>query len=128
MKKLTNSMYLKIHGIIYALFAIGLFFIPVIIWPSYGLELNDDNAIFLSQHTSIFLGGVAMISILLQGVEYKSDIAQKLFLGLTLTNLLGVIITLYACIEGLFSGLGWSDPAFFALMTVLSYLKLKDNK
>jgi len=30
-------------------------------------------------------------------------------------NILGVAITLYAGVTGVFVGFGWSDPAFFAI-------------
>ena len=35
----------------------------------YGVEINDKYAYFLSQHTSIFLGGIAAISWLLRDIE-----------------------------------------------------------
>jgi len=117
-----------VHSSIYAIFAIGLFFLPEIIWPNYGVQLNDQYSIFLSQHNSIFLGGIAILGYLFRDVENKSVVAQKLFTGLMWTNILGVVITLYACFNKIFVGFGWSDPAFFALLAVLSYLKLKDNQ
>ena len=128
MKNMSNSKFLTIHSTVYALFAIGLFVIPGVLWPNYGLQLNDKYAVFLSQHTSIFLGGIAIIGFLLKAVEYKSDIAKRLMMSLVLTNVLGVIITLYACFTGIFYGFGWSDPAFFMLLSILSYLQWKNNQ
>lgn len=128
MKNTGTQKFLTFHSIVYAIFAIGLFVFPHALWPNYGLELNDKYAVFLSQHTSIFLGGIAIIGFLFRDVEYKSTYAKKILLGLLLTNILGVIITLYACFTGIFYGFGWSDPAFFAFLSVLSYLKLRENK
>jgi len=121
---MNNKTFLTTHGIIYGIFALGLFFIPAIIWPMYGIELNDRYAYFLSQHNSIFLGGIAAISLLLREVE-SGVIAKKLFLALLISNLLGVAITLYAGVTGLFVGFGWSDPVFFTLLSVLSYCQFK---
>lgn len=121
---MNNKTFLTTHGIIYGIFALALFFIPAIIWPMYGIELNDRYAYFLSQHNSIFLGGIAAISLLLREVE-SGIIAKKLFLALLISNLLGVAITLYAGVTGLFVGFGWSDPVFFTLLSVLSYCQLK---
>ena len=45
-----------------------------------------------------------------------------------LRNILGVIITLYACFTGIFTGFGWSDPIFFALLAVLSFVQLGKNR
>lgn len=128
MKKISNRHFLLIHSSIYAIFGIGLFFCPNLLWPSYGVQLNDQYAVFLSQHNSIFLGGIATISFLFRDIENKSILAQKLFRGLLWTNILGLIITLYACLSQIFTGFGWSDPIFFLVLSVLSYFKLKDNQ
>ena len=121
---MKNKTFLTTHGIIYVIFALVLFFIPAIIWPMYGIELNDKYAYFLSQHTSIFLGGIGAISLLLRDIE-AGNIAKKLFLALLITNILGVVITLYAGAKGLLVGFGWSDPVFFTLLSVLSYCQFK---
>ncbi|WP_282127046.1 hypothetical protein [Marinifilum flexuosum] len=128
MKKINNRTFLIVHSSIYAIFAIALLFLPQIMWPVYGLQLNDKYAIFLSQHNSIFLGGIAILGFLFRDVEEGSKTAHKLFTGLMLTNILGVIITLYAALTEIFVGFGWSDPAFFLLMAVMSYIKLNNNK
>jgi len=128
MKKINNRTFLIVHSSIYAIFAIVLFFLPQIMWPAYGLHLNDKYAIFLSQHNSIFLGGIAILGFLFRDVENGSKTAHKLFTGLMLTNILGVIVTFYAAITEIFVGFGWSDPAFFMLLAVMSYVKLKNNK
>lgn len=124
---MKTKTFLTIHGIVYAAFGLGLFFVPNLLWPNYGLQLNDKYAVFLSQHTTIFLGGIAAISLLFKDVEEKSRYAKKILQGLLITNILGVIITLYAVYQGIFYGFGWSDPTFFALLTILSYLQLKRN-
>jgi len=124
---MTNTSFLKIHSSIYALFALGLFVIPHVLWPMYGLELNDKYAVFLSQHTSIFLGGIAFIGYLLKDIEENSKLAKKLLLSLLFTNVLGVLVTTYACIVGIFYGFGWSDPAFFTFLSVLSFIQWKKN-
>jgi hypothetical protein len=121
---MNNKAFLTTHSTIYATFAFALFFAPGLVWPMYGVALNDQYAYFLSQHTSIFLGGIAVISWLLRDIEV-GVIAKKFFLALIITNLLGVVITLYAGMIGVFSGFGWSDPAFFTLLSVLSYFQYK---
>jgi len=126
MEKISNPYFLLIHSSIYAIFGIGLFFCPTLLWPNYGVQLNDQYAVFLSQHNSIFLGGIAIIGFLFRDIENKSIFAQKLFKGLLWTNVLGLIITLFACVNHVFTGFGWSDPIFFLILSVLNYLKLKD--
>ncbi|EAS43022.1 hypothetical protein C9J48_13640 [Photobacterium profundum] len=121
---MNNKSFLTLHGGIYLLFALALFFIPDLIWPMYGVELNDQYAYFLSQHTSIFLGGIAAISLMLRDIEQKV-VAKKLLIALIITNVLGVIITVYAGVKGIFVGFGWSDPVFFTLLAILSFLQLK---
>ena len=97
-------------------------------WPIYGVEINDQYAHFLSQHNSIFLGGIAMLGWLLRDeVEKDRLIARKVLLGLFWTNALGVAITLYACLTGVFSGFGWSDPAFFSLLCALCLFQISRN-
>jgi len=123
---MNNKTFLTLHGAIYSVFALALFFVPSLMWPIYGVEINDQYAYFLSQHTSIFLGGLAVISLMLRDLE-TGTIARKLFSALVITNLLGVVITLYAGFSGIFVSLGWSDPAFFALLTVLSWKQMKRN-
>ncbi|MGJ8626180.1 MAG: hypothetical protein ACSHXB_04395 [Sulfitobacter sp.] len=125
---MTNRTFLTAHGVIYAFFAAALFFIPTILWPNYGLQLNDAYAVFLSQHNSIFLGGIGIISLLFRDADLGSDTARKILTGLMWTNVLGVIITLYACFTGIFTGFGWSDPIFFALLAVLSFAQLGKNR
>ncbi|AYV23217.1 MULTISPECIES: hypothetical protein [Vibrio] len=122
-----SRLFLTIHGAIYSLFAIALFVIPSIMWPVYGVQINDQYASFLSQHTSIFLGGIAAVSFMMRGV---SDLyAQfQLIKALLITNLLGVVITTYAGITGIFVGLGWSDPLFFLVLSVITYIQLKRLK
>lgn len=112
------------HSVIYAAFALVLFFLPTLVWPMYGVEINDKYAYFLSQHTSIFLGGLGAISFFFRNVKDKEAVFQ-LLKALISTNLLGVIITVYAGVTGIFVGFGWSDPIFFAVLTVLSFLQLK---
>ncbi|PSB82208.1 hypothetical protein C5F64_16635 [Photobacterium damselae subsp. damselae] len=121
---MTNRTFLTFHGVIYATFAVALFFIPTVMWPMYGVQINDQYALFLSQHTSIFLGGIAAVSIMLREIE-SGKAAKQLLKALLITNVLGVIITLYACIKGIFVGFGWSDPAFFLLLSVLTVIQLK---
>lgn len=124
---MTHKTFLTVHSIIYFVFAIALFFLAEQLWPLYGMEVNDNYAKFLSQHNSIFLGGIAIISFLFRDIEIDI-VKKKLFLGLVLTNLLGFIITLYACINGIFSGFGWSDPIFFLFLALVSFLYLKKIK
>lgn len=121
---MKSKTFLTMHGVINIFFAFALFFIPHLVWPMYGIELNDQYAYFLSQHTSIFLGGIGGISLLLRNIE-QGETAKRLFLALLITNILGVIITLYAGVKGLFVGVGWSDPAFFAVLSVMSYFQFK---
>ncbi|MGF1736419.1 hypothetical protein [Photobacterium satsumensis] len=117
---MKNRTFLSLHGGIYIAFAFALFFLPSQMWPMYGVKINDQYAYFLSQHTSIFLGGIAAISFFLRKIEHPETMRQ-LLKALVVTNLLGVLITGYAGVIGIFVGLGWSDPAFFALLTLLSY-------
>ncbi|AQS36063.1 hypothetical protein Sps_00871 [Shewanella psychrophila] len=124
---MNNRTFLTVHGGIYTVFALALFFVPTLMWPMYGVEINDQYAYFLSQHTSIFLGGIAAVSLLLRDIEVGA-IAKRLFLALMISNLLGVIITTYAGLTGIFVGLGWSDPAFFTLLSVMCFLQLKKQK
>ena len=119
---MTNKTLLLAHG---AIFAIVLFFFPYELWPFYRLEVNDEYARFLSQHNSIFLGGIALFCFLFVGASEDSQIAKRLFVALMWTNMLGVLITLYACITGVFAGFGWSDPAFFGILAALSYLQTR---
>ena len=121
---MTNKKFLTLHGIIYFVFALALFFIPSLMWPMYGVEINDQYAYFLSQHTSIFLGGIAAVSLMLKDIE-AGITAKKLLTALLISNMLGVIITVYAGVTGIFVGFGWSDPAFFTFLSVLTYLQLK---
>ncbi|BFN34755.1 hypothetical protein VHTUMSATKI_49500 [Vibrio harveyi] len=121
---MTNRTFLTVHGTIYTVFAIALFFVPTMMWPMYGVQINDQYALFLSQHTSIFLGGIAAVSLMLRDVE-SGNTAKQLFKALLVTNVLGVAITTYAGITGVFVGFGWSDPAFFLLLSVLTFLQLK---
>ncbi len=123
---MNNKVFLTVHGIIYLVFALALFFLPALIWPMYGVEINDNYAYFLSQHTSIFLGGLAAFSLFLRDIDDKKAINQ-LLKALIATNLLGVIITVYAGAIGIFVGFGWSDPIFFAILTVLSFLQFKKH-
>ena len=120
---MNNSQILTLHAVIYALFALALFFIPTQMWPIYGVEINDQYALFLSQYTSIFLAGIATICFLLRGID-KGALAKKLFIALFLTNLFGVFITLKAAFTGILVGLGWSDPLFFVFMSFLSFRQM----
>lgn len=121
---MTNRTFLTVHGVIYTVFAFALFFVPTMMWPMYGVQINDQYALFLSQHTSIFLGGIAAVSLMLRDVE-PSNTAKQLFKALLATNLLGVLITTYAGITGVFVGFGWSNPAFFLLLSALTFIQWK---
>ncbi|BBL91623.1 hypothetical protein VroAM7_42760 [Vibrio rotiferianus] len=121
---MTNRTFLTVHGVIYTVFAFALFFVPTMMWPMYGVQINDQYALFLSQHTSIFLGGIAAVSLMLRDVE-AGNTAKQLFKALLVTNLLGVVITTYAGITGVFVGFGWSDPAFFLLLSALTFIQWK---
>ena len=121
---MTNRTFLTVHCVIYTIFAFALFFVPTMMWPMYGVQINDQYALFLSQHTSIFLGGIAAVSLMLRDVE-PGKTAKQLFKALLVTNLLGVVITTYAGITGVFVGFGWSDPAFFLLLSVLTFIQWK---
>ncbi|EIA3183588.1 TPA: hypothetical protein ACN32G_000778 [Vibrio parahaemolyticus] len=121
---MTNRTFLTVHGVIYTVFAFALFFVPTMMWPMYGVQINDQYALFLSQHTSIFLGGIAAVSLMLRDVE-SSKTAKQLFKALLVTNLLGVVITTYAGITGVFVGFGWSDPIFFVSLSLLTYKQLR---
>ncbi len=79
---MTNKNFLTAHGVIYIFFALALFFGPTILWPAYGLQLNDQYAVFLSQHNSIFLGGIGIISFLFRDSGERSDTAHIILKGL----------------------------------------------
>ncbi|HCE2189015.1 hypothetical protein HJ019_01305 [Vibrio parahaemolyticus] len=121
---MTNRTFLTVHGVIYTVFAFALFFVPTMMWPMYGVQINDQYALFLSQHTSIFLGGIAAVSLMLRDVESRNT-AKQLFKALLATNLLGVVIATYAGITGVFVGFGWSDPAFFLLLSAFTFIQWK---
>jgi hypothetical protein len=121
-KMMNSKTFLTTHSVIYIVFAIALFFVPQFIWPMYGVELNDKYAYFLSQHNSIFLGGLGVLSWLLRDIE-EGTTAKKLFLAFLIMNLLGVMITVYAGMIGIFVGFGWSDPVFFTVLAILSYFQ-----
>lgn len=121
---MTDRTFLTVHCVIYTVFAFALFFVPTMMWPMYGVQINDQYALFLSQHTSIFLGGIAAVSLMLRDVE-SGNMAKQLFKALLVTNLLGVVITTYAGITGVLVGFGWSDPAFFLLLSVLTFIQWK---
>ncbi len=125
---MTTKTLLTLHAVVYAMFAIALFFFANSLWPIYGLQINDASALFLSQHNSIFLGGLAIIAWLWRDVEVGSQAASKVLSGFMWTNLLGVVITLYACFIGTFTGFGWSDPAFFAFLFLLCAVQLRHNR
>ncbi|OIN29041.1 hypothetical protein [Vibrio barjaei] len=118
------KLFLITHGLIYLLFAIVLFVIPSEIWPLYGVEINDKYSLFLSQHTSIFLGGISAICFLMRNTKDHQS-KRDLLKSLMITNALGVLITTYASITGIFVKLGWSDPIFFAVLTALAMVQLK---
>lgn len=124
---MSAKLIFTIHGIIYATFAVVLFFIPDVLWPLYGVSVNDQYAKFLSQHNSIFLGGVAIIAFLFSRAENNSESTKRLVVGLLWTNVLGVAVTLYASLVGIFVGFGWSDPIFFAFMSGLCVWWLAKN-
>ncbi|HIF9314980.1 TPA: hypothetical protein ACX6Q1_003320 [Photobacterium damselae] len=121
---MTHRTFLRIHSFIYALFALALFFIPTILWPLYGVQINDRYALFLSQHTSIFLGGIAAICLLLQNITEEGT-TKQLLKALLVTNILGFVITTYGSLMGILVAFGWSDPAFFLLLSVLAFRQLK---
>ncbi len=121
---MTNRAFLTVHGIIYTVFAFALFFVPTMMWPMYGVQINDQYALFLSQHTSIFLGGIAAVSLMLRDVE-SGKTAKQLLKALLITNGLGAVITTYAGITGVFVGFGWSDPIFFVSLSLLTYKQLR---
>ncbi|MCA2417397.1 hypothetical protein [Vibrio chemaguriensis] len=121
---MTNRTFLTVHGVIYTVFAFALFFVPTMIWPMYGVQINDQYALFLSQHTSIFLGGIAAVSLMLRDVE-SGKTAKQLFKALLITSGLGAVITTYAGITGVFVGFGWSDPMFFVSLSLLTYKQLR---
>lgn len=121
---MSYRIFLTVHSAIYSTFAIALFFIPSQMWPIYGVEINDKYALFLSQHTSIFLGGIAIIGWFLRGISHDST-QRQLLKALIATNALGVTITTYAGAIGIFVGLGWSDPLFFASITALTIWQYK---
>ncbi|HIF9075609.1 TPA: hypothetical protein ACX6R1_001031 [Photobacterium damselae] len=121
---MTHRTFLRIHSFIYALFALALFFIPTILWPLYGVQINDKYALFLSQHTSIFLGGIAAICLLLQNITEEGT-TKQLLKALLVTNVLGFVITTYGSLMGILVAFGWSDPAFFLLLSVLAFRQLK---
>ncbi|WIG82977.1 hypothetical protein KFZ68_19335 [Photobacterium damselae] len=121
---MTHRTFLRIHGFIYALFALALFFIPTILWPLYGVQINDKYALFLSQHTSIFLGGIAAICLLLQNITEEGT-TKQLLKALLVTNVLGLVITTYGSLMGILVAFGWSDPVFFLLLSVLAFRQLK---
>ncbi|MBS9827725.1 hypothetical protein [Vibrio alginolyticus] len=121
---MTNRTFLTVHGVIYTVFAFALFFVPTMMWPMYGVQINDQYALFLSQHTSIFLGGIAAVSLMLRDVE-SGKTAKQLFKALFIANGLGAVITTYAGIIGVFVGFGWSDPIFFVLLSLITYKQLR---
>ncbi|WFD08884.1 hypothetical protein [Tepidibacter hydrothermalis] len=123
MKKFIN-----IHSSIYLIFALALFIIPDQLWPMYGLEINDKYARFLSQHTSIFLGGIAAFGFLMNKIQEDKIVYLQVLKSLAITNFLGVIITLYACFNGIFVGFGWSDPIFFAILFTICLVQIKKIK
>ncbi|WP_394221469.1 hypothetical protein [Alteromonas gracilis] len=124
---MNSKTFLTLHAGIYFVFALVLYFLPTQVWPMYGVEINDKYSYFLSQHTSIFLGGLGAVSLLFRNIK-DGEAVEQILKALIITNFLGMIITSYAGLTGIFVGFGWSDPAFFTILTVLSYWQLKKYK
>ncbi|USD36194.1 MULTISPECIES: hypothetical protein [Ferrimonas] len=110
---MSANRVLQLHSLIYGVFAVLLALIPAWLWPQYGLMIDDKYSVFLSQHNSIFLAGIAIIGWQFSRFEPGSSAVLTLLRSLIWTNLIGAAVTLYACLTGLFSGFGWSDPLFF---------------
>ena len=124
---MTTRVLITVHSAIYALFALALFFLPGTLWPNYGVQTNDQYGWFLSQHNSIFLGGIAAMGFLFRDAPPGSAVERKILLTLLITSLLGAAVTFYACFKGIFTGFGWSDPIFFSLLSVLIAVRLSDS-
>lgn len=87
-------------------------------------KLTTNTRCFYRNIRRFFLGGIAAVSLMLRDVE-PSNTAKQLFKALLATNLLGVLITTYAGITGVFVGFGWSDPIFFVSLSLLTYKQLR---
>ncbi len=125
---MKQSTFMTIQAVCFAFFAVALLFFPAQLWPMYGVAIPDTNAAFLSWHNTHFMFGLAFLCWASRKAELGSEAGRAILGAMLIVTVMGVLITGYSVVIGVFNTFGISDPVFYAVLAFGNAYFLKQKR
>ena len=111
--------YVFIFNTIAALgYAVGLIIIPATVLTWHGIS-TDASTILMARYFAVALLGIGLVTLLARDAE-ESKARDALTLGLPLSYIVGLVLSLQSTLTGQMSALGWL-PVVIYLLLVIGY-------
>ncbi len=117
-----NTVYIQakhaftINAIIAFVFGIGLLLVPATIGSIYGIETSASSDL-MSRFFGLTLIGIGLLTWLFRGITDMAAV-KAVILALLISDLLGIIVSLYAVLSGAMNQIGWSAVIIYVLLAV----------
>jgi len=109
----------QINAIIAGLFALFCLIIPTNMLSWYGVE-SIDATVLMTRFFGISLLAIALITFYLKGSKYTSTV-KSVVLALLLSDLVGVIVSIWAMVSYTVNSLGWLNVIIYVFLTTVLY-------
>lgn len=117
-----NTVYIEakhaftINAIIAFVFGIGLLLVPATIGTIYGIETSASSDL-MSRYFGLTLIGIGLLTWLFRGITDLAAV-KAVILALLISDLLGILVSLYAVLTGTMNQIGWSAVIIYVLLAV----------
>lgn len=101
---MSLKLWMILKAIVVVVFGIGFVVVPVLLGSVFGLNLDKQGALMAQLFGAAFLFEAIVLWL---GKNFPWPEAQKIVIGVTLSNAIGFIVTLIATLNGVWNALGW---------------------
>jgi len=113
---MTLKRFLITNAILFVPFGAAMIFIPTILFPMFGVELDSDGALMARVFGSALLN-IGLMCYLVRSEPLHSNGVRAILIGNFLFHAIDAVSTFIASYNGVMNTLGWM---FFGLHTILA--------
>ena len=105
-----------INTIVAFVFGIGLLLVPATIGAIYGIE-NSASSDLMARYFGLTLIGIGLLTWLFRSITDMAAV-KAVILALLISDVLGIIVSLYAVLSGTMNQIGWSAVIIYVLLVI----------
>lgn len=107
---MSLKLWMVLKAIVVVIFGIGFVVVPVWLGSIYGMTLDKQGALMAQLFGTAFIFEAIVLWL---GKNFPWPEAQKIVIGVTLSNAIGFVVSLIATLNGVWNALGWLSVGLF---------------